>query len=64
MKSYKNQPEVLLRLPEVLKIIPVSKSCWWAGVNSGKFPASVKLSERVTCWRRSEILALLEKGVA
>lgn len=52
--------EALLRLPQVLQLIPVSRSAWWAGVKSGKYPASVKLGERTTCWRKSDILALIE----
>jgi len=51
----------LLRLPEVLKLIPVSKSTWWAGVKKGIFPASKKLSARVTVWRREDILSLVKK---
>jgi len=57
-------PEALLRLPDVLKLIPVSKSTWWNGVKTGKFPKPVKLGERTTCWRRSDIQALIEKGAA
>ena len=48
-----------LRLTEVLRLYPVSKSVWWAGVKSGKFPQPVKLSTRVTAWRASEIEQLL-----
>ncbi len=40
-------------------LIPVSKSSWWNGVKSGKYPASVKLSERTTAWRVEDILALI-----
>lgn len=50
-----------LRLPEVLKIIPVSKSTWWAGVKTGKYPRPVKLSERCTAWRSADILRLIEE---
>lgn len=39
----------LLRLKMVLEIIPVSKSTWWAGVKSGRFPKPVKtLGGRIT----------------
>jgi prophage regulatory protein len=31
-------------------LIPVSKSTWWAGSKSGRFPASVKLGPRTTAW--------------
>lgn len=42
-------------------IIPVSKTIWWAGVKSGRYPQPVKLSERCTAWRVSDILALIEQ---
>jgi hypothetical protein len=29
--------EGLLRLPEILRLIPVGKSTWWAGVKSGRY---------------------------
>lgn len=40
-------------------IIPVSKSTWWAGIKSGRYPAGVKLSERCTAWRVDDIRNLL-----
>ena len=54
--------ERLLRLKEVLQLIPVSKSTWWAGCASGRFPHPIHLGPRVTCWRESSILALMEGG--
>lgn len=51
----------LLRLPQVLELLPISKSSWWAGVKSGKYPASVKLGPRTTCWLASDIHALIAK---
>lgn len=53
------EPLCLYRLPEVLKRIPVSRSHWWAGVASGKFPKGIKLSERVTAWRSDDIQNLI-----
>jgi prophage regulatory protein len=50
----------LLRVKQVLRFVPVSRSNWWAGVKEGKYPQPVKLSERVTCWRASDIRALVE----
>lgn len=47
------------RLPQILAVMPVSKSTWWAGVASGRFPKPVKLGPRTTAWRVSEIRALL-----
>jgi prophage regulatory protein len=45
----------LLRLPQVLELIPVSRSTWWAGVKSGRFPRAYKLGSRVTAWRLEDI---------
>lgn len=60
----------LVRLPQILgdpkakppipAVIPVSKSSWWAGVRSGKYPPSVKLGPRTTAWRVEDILKLVE----
>lgn len=52
-----------VRLPVVLKVYPVSKSTWWAGIKSGKYPAGIKLSERVTAWKVEDIRALIQQGV-
>ena len=51
----------LLRLPQVLVLIPVSRSTWWAGCKSGRYPKPVKLGPRMTAWRAEDIAALLEK---
>jgi predicted DNA-binding transcriptional regulator AlpA len=50
-----------IRLPTILKIIPISKSTWWAGVKSGRFPKSVKLGVRTTAWRVEDIQDLIAK---
>jgi predicted DNA-binding transcriptional regulator AlpA len=50
-----------LRLPQVLALIPVSKSTWWAGCKTGRFPKPVKLGPRTTAWRAEDIAALLER---
>jgi prophage regulatory protein len=60
-----------LRLPQIIgnpkatppipAVIPVSKSTWWAGVKSKRFPQSFKLGPRVTAWRVEDIRALIEK---
>ena len=49
----------LWRLPKVLEHVPVSRSCWWAGVATGKFPKGIKLSDRVTCWKSADIQKLI-----
>jgi len=50
-----------LRLKQVLLLIPISKSAWWAGVKNGRFPASIKLSARTTVWSAEDIFNLVEQ---
>ncbi len=46
--------------PPIPAIIPVSKSTWWQGVKTGRFPQPVKsLGPRITAWRVEDIRALL-----
>ncbi|MNG33270.1 hypothetical protein D3C84_1194830 [compost metagenome] len=45
--------------PPISPIIPVKKSAWWAGCKSGRYPAPIKLSPRVTVWRVEDIRAFL-----
>ncbi len=40
-----------LRLPQVLKIIPVSLSTWYRDIKSGIYPQPVKLGVRVSGWK-------------
>jgi predicted DNA-binding transcriptional regulator AlpA len=49
-----------LRLSQVLLLFPVSRSAFWAGVKSGKYPKPVKLSPRCTAWRAQDINQLIE----
>ncbi len=53
----------LIRLREVLSLLPISRSTWWQGVRSGRYPQPVRLGPGVTCWRLADILALIEEGV-
>ena len=50
-----------LRLPQVLEIIPVSKSTWWQGCKDGRFPKPVKLGPKTTAWRVEDIAILIER---
>lgn len=49
--------------PPVPALIPVSKSTWWAGVKSGRYPRPVKLGPRITAWRVEDIHRLI-RGTA
>ena len=45
----------LLRLREVLKRYPISRTSWYAGVRLGLYPAPLRLGKRTVAWRESEI---------
>ena len=51
----------LLRLPEVLDLIPISKTQWWSGIKEGRFPKQIKIGPRTSAWKESDILKLIEK---
>jgi prophage regulatory protein len=54
-----------LRLSSIVgpgKPIPVSKSTWWEGVKSGRFPKPIKLGPRITAWRIEDIRQLIERA--
>lgn len=70
MSTTTSIPEAgFLRLPQIIgnqkanppvpALIPVSKTNWWAGVKSGKYPKSVKLGARTTAWKVEDIRALI-----
>ncbi|MDQ7000887.1 MAG: AlpA family phage regulatory protein [Mariprofundus sp.] len=49
-----------VRLKDILAVFPVSKSTWWAGVKSGRYPQPVKLSKRTTAWKAEDIWKLID----
>jgi len=51
----------LLKIDGVLQFFPVSKSTWWAGVKSGKYPKPIRLSPRRVAWRKQDIESLIER---
>lgn len=53
-------PEIgFVRLSHILKIYPVSKSTWWAGIKKGRYPKPVKLGPKITAWKVEDIHKLI-----
>ena len=52
-----------VRLPTVLRYFPVSRSTWYAGIQTGVFPKPVKLGKRISAWRVEDIRMLLQKQI-
>ena len=44
----------LLRLPEVLKRFPVSRTSWYDGIDLGLYPAPLRLGKRTVAGRASD----------
>tara|TARA_Y100001934_G_C12366831_1_gene783996 strand:+ start:1263 stop:1460 length:198 start_codon:yes stop_codon:yes gene_type:complete len=51
-----------VRLPTILKVFPVSKSTWWAGVKAERYPKPVKLGPKITAWCVEDIRRLIASG--
>lgn len=49
-----------LRLSQILQLIPIGRSTWWAGVKSGKYPKPIKLGAKTTVWKAEDIKLLIE----
>lgn len=61
IETIKLPEEGFVRLPTVLKCIPVSKASWWAGIGKGIYPKGHKLSERTTAWDVQDIRNLIQR---
>ena len=46
--------------PPIAPLVPVSKSTWWSGVRTGRFPPAIKVTPGVSAWRWEDIQTLLE----
>jgi len=54
-----------LRLSSILAPngpLPISRSTWWAGVASGRYPKPAKLGPRITAWRVHDLRALIDNA--
>ena len=40
---------------------PVSKTTWWAGVKSGRYPQPVKRGPKTTAWKVQDIVSLIDE---
>ncbi|WP_333609661.1 helix-turn-helix transcriptional regulator [Arsukibacterium sp.] len=51
----------LIRLPDVLKMVPVGKTTWYALVKENDAPQPVKLGPRTSAWLKSDIEEWIRK---
>ncbi len=55
--NFPTDPDVLVRLPQVLGFLSISRSSFLNGVKAGRFPPPVRLGRSVL-WRAGDIRAL------
>lgn len=57
--------EGFVRLSQFLgrgRALPIGRSTFWAGVRSGKYPAPIKLSPRISVWPVETIRELIKRA--
>ena len=57
-------PDAFLRLPQVLAVVGLSRSCLYARIKNQGFPRQVKLTARASGWRVSDIREWLSNPAA
>jgi prophage regulatory protein len=62
MSQSNNQipPITLMRIPQILKVMPVSKSKFWLMVQKGEFPKPIKIG-RSSFWTIEQVQAYLRE---
>ena len=53
--------ENFIRVNQVAEMLGVSASTVWMYAREGKLPKATKLSPRVSVWKKSDVMALIEK---
>ncbi|MBT8536951.1 AlpA family phage regulatory protein [Polynucleobacter paneuropaeus] len=53
-------PITLMRIPQILKVMPVSKSKFWLMVQKGEFPKPIKIG-RSSFWTIEQVQAYLRE---
>lgn len=53
--------DALLRIDDVLAIVTLSRSAWYAGIRRGQFPRGIALTKRTHVWRADEIREVIAK---
>lgn len=62
--GYIRESQLIAKRRGTPAILPFSSPTLWRMVKAGKFPAPVKLSERVTAWRAEDVRAWMQARTA
>ncbi|MBU3641738.1 AlpA family phage regulatory protein [Polynucleobacter sp. Fuers-14] len=58
--SNSNSEITLMRIPQILKVMPVSKSKFWLMVQKGEFPKPIKIG-RSSFWTIEQVQKFLKE---
>jgi prophage regulatory protein len=58
--SNSNSEIALMRIPQILEVMPVSKSKFWLMVQKGEFPKPIKIG-RSSFWTIEQVQAYLQE---
>lgn len=50
-----------LRLSQVLRLLPVSKTSWYDGIKEGIYPPPVRIGKRSKAYRAQDIRVLIDQ---
>jgi len=59
-KDGQGRTRIIKARPAKKGILPMGESTIWEKVRRGEFPQPIKISPRITCWRKSDIVEWLE----
>lgn len=59
-KDSQGRVRIIKARPSKKGILPMGESTIWEKVRRGEFPQPIKISPRITCWRKSDIIEWLE----
>jgi len=51
-----------VRLPQILALIPISRSSCWERFRQGKSPQGIKLGTQTSVWRAQDIRDLIDRA--
>jgi len=64
MNEHTHTPPTILRMPEVMRIVGMSRPSLYRMMKAGTFPQQVRLSPGAVGWLRSEVEGWLTERVA
>ena len=56
------EADPLIKASDVCRMLAISKSGLWQGINDGRFPPPLKFGPKISRWRRSDIIALVDEA--